>query len=226
MLIETRSSWARRATWTTRFAKPAPNCGSAPQPWMDNPLPGSAHVRRVSGSAGKTGAAAQVRGGAPSGSARNLAFPRMLGPHPVVLMPPSATWRASATCLARAAIGHAVLPALRPSSAADPADRRRSLAGRLHHAVRFGGAGGQEVTAASADRMPPPARSSVRPHLILWVNGATGYLPGPDSHGFTGRRMKQAMLGGCEAARRLSTSRKGTRPSGRISAPASSSRVT
>ena len=35
----------------------------------------------------------------------------MLGPHPVVLMPPSATWRASATCLARAAIGHAVLPA-------------------------------------------------------------------------------------------------------------------
>ena len=178
------------------------------------------------GSAGKTGAAAQVRGGRSFRIGTQFGIPS--NARPASGRPHAAVGNMASICnLSGTRRNWSRGPTrLRPSSAADPADRRRSLAGRLHHAVRFGGAGGQEVTAASADRMPPPARSSVRPHLILWVNGATGYLPGPDSHGFTGRRMKQAMLGGCEAARRLSTSRKGTRPSGRISAPASSSRVT
>ena len=110
--------------------------------------------------------------------------------------------------------------------AADPADRRRSLAVRLPRAVRFDGAGGQEVTAASADRMPPRAGIVDRsPHLISRANRATSDVPGPDSHGFTGRKIEQATLAGSGAGRWLSTSRNGTCPSERISAPASNSRL-
>ena len=50
------------------------------------------------------------------------------------------------------------------------------------------------------------------PHPISSVSGATSYPPASDGHDFAGRRIKTATLGGCEAARRLSTSRKAFAP--------------